>query len=95
MNGSHKPHCLEIEKIFNNPNSVSNDDPLHASSDKKFSQIILIRDEMMFSDDQGSLELIEKDGKKSLRATDPNGKVLFDGPINTENERKSMNFFYC
>ena len=45
---------------------------------------------MMFSDEKGSLELIEKDGKKSLRATDPNGKVLFDGPINTENERKSI-----
>ena len=40
--------------------------------------------QIMFSDEKGSLELIEKDGKKSLRATDPNGKVLFDGPINTE-----------
>ena len=82
---------LRNRKFFNNPNSVSNDDdPLHASSDIKSFTHNSNENQMMFSDEKGSLELIEKDGKKSLRATDPNGKVLFDGPINTENERKSI-----
>ena len=82
---------LRNRKFFNNPNSVSNDDdPLHASSDIKSFTYNSNENQMMFSDEKGSLELIEKDGKKSLRATDPNGKVLFDGPINTENERKSI-----
>lgn len=85
---------LRNRKFFNSPNSVTNDDdPLHASSDIKSFTYKSNESQMMFSDEKGSLELIEKDGKKSLRATDPNGKVLFDGPINTENERKSIPSF--
>jgi hypothetical protein len=44
----------------------------------------------MVSDEKGTLEWTEKDGQKSLRATDSNGKVIFDGPIDTEEERKML-----
>ena len=44
----------------------------------------------MITDEQGTLEWTEKDGQKSLRATDPNGKVLFDGPIDTKEDRKGL-----
>ena len=36
-----------------------------------------------------------KDGQKSLRATDSNGKVIFDGPIDTEEERKMLSPELC
>jgi hypothetical protein len=44
----------------------------------------------MISDKEGTMEWSEKNGQKSLRATDPYGKVLFDGPIDNEEERKAL-----
>jgi hypothetical protein len=44
----------------------------------------------MISDEEGTLEWREKNGQKSLRATDPQGKVLFNGPIDNEEERKAL-----
>ena len=41
-------------------------------------------------DDDGTLGWEEKDGKKTLRFTDPSGKIIFDGPINTAEEKKSL-----
>ena len=46
--------------------------------------------QVMITDEQGSLEWTEINGKKSLRATDPDGKVLFHGPIDTSEERESL-----
>ena len=43
-----------------------------------------------YSDDQGELKLEQVDGKKTLRAKDAQGKVLFDGPIDTEEERAKI-----
>ena len=72
---------LRNRKFFNNPNSVSNDDdPLHASSDIKSFTYNSNENQMMFSDEKGSLELIEKDCKKSLRNY-LNGKVLLMGQL--------------
>jgi hypothetical protein len=45
---------------------------------------------MVFSDDQGSMELTSKDGKKTLVAKDAKGAVIFDGPITTAEERKAL-----
>ena len=45
---------------------------------------------MVFSDDDGSLELTAQDGMKSLVAKDAKGEPLFSGPVNTPEERNAM-----
>ena len=42
------------------------------------------------SDEEGTLHYTEKDGQKFLRATDPSGKLLFEGPVNTEEDRQKL-----
>ena len=37
--------------------------------------------------DQGRFTFTEQNGNKSFRAESPDGKVKFDGPVNTEEER--------
>jgi membrane-associated protease RseP (regulator of RpoE activity) len=39
---------------------------------------------------EGEINLKEEDGKRHVIATDPKGTVLFDGPINTEEERAKL-----
>lgn len=41
-------------------------------------------------DDTGSLEIVSDDGKRLLTARDKGGKVIFDGPIDTEEQRRSL-----
>ena len=43
-----------------------------------------------FSDEQGELKMESVDGKKMLTAKDPQGKVLFNGPIDTEEQRAKV-----
>jgi serine protease Do len=45
---------------------------------------------VIYTDDQGTLELKIDDGQKTLKATGKDGKVVFSGPINTEQERKAL-----
>ncbi len=45
---------------------------------------------MVFSDNDGSLDLTIKDGKKTLIAKNAKGEPLFSGPVNTPEERKAM-----
>ncbi|MBL9185970.1 MAG: PDZ domain-containing protein [Opitutaceae bacterium] len=45
---------------------------------------------LVFSDDEGSLELSQKAGVKSLVAKDRAGAVLFSGPVTTPDERKAL-----
>jgi hypothetical protein len=45
---------------------------------------------MVFSDDQGSLDLTIKDGKKTLVAKNAKGEQLFSGPVTTPEERKAL-----
>jgi serine protease Do len=45
---------------------------------------------MVYSDDQGSLDLTIKEGKKTLIAKDPKGETVFSGPVNTPEERKAL-----
>ena len=42
------------------------------------------------SDEQGTLEYTVRDNQKHLRATSPEGKILFDGSITTDEERKKL-----
>ncbi len=43
-----------------------------------------------YSDDEGSIEIKAEDGKRELTVKDIKGKVTFQGPINTEEERKKL-----
>lgn len=43
-----------------------------------------------YSDDSGSIDIKAEDGKRELTVKDATGKVTFQGPINTEEERKKL-----
>lgn len=43
-----------------------------------------------YSDDDGSIEIKADEGKRELTVKDAKGKVTFQGPINTEEERKKL-----
>lgn len=45
---------------------------------------------LVFSDDEGSLELATKEGMKTLSAKDPTGRELFSGPVTTPDERRAL-----
>lgn len=45
---------------------------------------------IVFTDDEGTLELAQKSGVKSLVAKDAAGAVLFSGPVTTPEERKAL-----
>jgi hypothetical protein len=44
----------------------------------------------IFQDNQTTLEVTKKDNSKHLKATDKDGKVLFDGAIDTDEQRKAI-----
>ena len=46
--------------------------------------------QIVFSDDKGELRIENKDGKKMLTAKDPQGKLLFGGPIETNEDLDKM-----
>ena len=43
-----------------------------------------------YSDDDGSIDIKAEEGKRELTVKDAKGKVTFQGPINTEEERKKL-----
>lgn len=45
---------------------------------------------MVFSDEQGTLDLTIKDGKKTLVAKNAKGEQLYSGPVNTPEDRKAL-----
>ncbi len=56
----------------------------------KSTRIDLGKATVTFSDDQGELKLERVDGKKMLTAKDAQGKVLFNGPIETAEQRAKI-----
>jgi serine protease Do len=48
------------------------------------------RSTMEFRDEAGVLEIVRKDGSKVLTAKDAEGKVIFNGPIDTEEEKSKL-----
>ena len=49
-------------------------------------KIDLGKAQIVFSDDKGEMKLEKVDGKKILTAKDPQGKLLFSGPVETKEE---------
>jgi serine protease Do len=45
---------------------------------------------IVYSDDAGSVEVKADDGKRQLTVKDPSGKVLFEGPVNSKEDREKL-----
>lgn len=45
---------------------------------------------LLYTDENGSLDLVFKDGRKTLTAKNPKGEEVFSGPVTTPEERKAM-----
>jgi serine protease Do len=56
----------------------------------KASRIDLGKAQIVFSDQKGELKLENVDGKKLLTAKDPQGKLLFSGPVETQQDLEKM-----
>ena len=56
----------------------------------KASKIDLGKAQIVFSDEKGELKLANVDGKKLLTVKDPQGKLLFSGPVETKEDRDKM-----
>lgn len=56
----------------------------------KATRIDLGKAQIVFSDDKGEMKLETVDGKKLLTAKDPQGKLLFSGPVETKEDRDKM-----
>ena len=56
----------------------------------KATRIDLGKAQVVFSDDKGEMKLENLDGKKILTAKDPQGKLLFSGPVETKEDRDKM-----
>jgi len=50
----------------------------------------LPKSNISYSDDDGSIEIKVNDGKRNLTVKNTKGVVAFDGPINTEEERRKL-----
>jgi len=56
----------------------------------KATHVDLGKAQIVFSDEKGELKLESVDGKKMLTAKDPKGNVLFNGPVDTKEERDKV-----
>src|ERR1043166_8334467 len=56
----------------------------------KASKIDLGKAQIVFSDDKGEIKLANVDGKKLLTVKDPQGKLLFSGPVETKEDIDKM-----
>ena len=56
----------------------------------KASKIDLGKAQIVFSDDKGELKLANVDGRKLLTVKDPQGKLLFSGPVETKDDLDKM-----
>jgi hypothetical protein len=56
----------------------------------KASRIDLGKAQIVFSDDKGELKMANVNGKKLLTAKDPQGKLLFSGPVETQEDLDKM-----
>jgi serine protease Do len=56
----------------------------------KASKIDLGKAQIVFSDDKGELKLANVDGRKLLTVKDPQGKLLYSGPVETKEDLDKM-----
>ena len=75
----------EAQRAVRGLRIVTTDDGLTKST-----RIDLGKATVTFSDDQGELKMESVNGVKMLTAKDAQGKVLYNGPIDTEEERATL-----
>jgi PDZ domain len=75
----------EAQRAVRGLRIVTTDDGLTKST-----RIDLGKATITFSDDQGELKMESIDGRKMLTAKDAQGKVIFNGPIDTEEQRAKL-----
>jgi serine protease Do len=56
----------------------------------KTTRIDLGKAQIVYSDDKGEMKIDSVDGKKQLTAKDPQGRLLFSGPVESEQDRAKM-----
>jgi hypothetical protein len=56
----------------------------------KTTRIDLGKAQIVYSDDKGEMKIESIDGKKQLTAKDPQGRLLFSGPVETKEDRDKM-----
>ena len=83
--------------LFSNPGTPTNpstspfDNPLHGGgADVQSYSYSSSTQQITVIDEQGSLQWTEKDGLRFLRATDLQGKVVFEGPISSKEDLKKL-----
>ena len=88
------PRIFSDSDLFGNIERIDDgaldDNPLYQPEDVQSFSSQSNKSQMLVTDDEGTLEWSEENGKKSLRVTNPVGKILFDGPIDTDEERESL-----
>lgn len=86
----------DVDRVLSMIRRAPNGDPVriqidpHAGPGFRAMALHTGNSNMVFSDDDGSLELTAKDGVKSLVAKDAKGEPVFSGLVNTPEERKAM-----
>ena len=75
-----------IELDLNNPIHGSQITPPNVKSFSFSSQ----QNHIIIADDEGTIEFTLKDGKKYLKATDADGNTVFDGRVDTDQQRKKL-----
>ena len=88
------PRIFSDSDLFGNIERIDDgaldDNPLYQPEDVQSFSSQSNKSQMLVTDDEGTLEWSEENGQKFLRVTDPVGKILFDGPIDSDEERESL-----
>ena len=89
---SHRPGISQNSRLDQDLFDIDN--PLHGTSSNSGNvqsfNYSSEQKQIITTDEQGTLEYSVKDQNKYLRATSPTGELLFDGPVNTEEDRKNL-----
>ncbi len=76
---------------FDSIDSSNPDDPVHQpGADIQSFSYSSSQNQVVVTDEEGTLEWTEKDGSQYLRVTTLDGQIIFEGPINSEEERKLL-----
>jgi len=86
----HRPFFSSPRRQSSTPPTLL-DDPLHGGgADVQSYSYSSSTQQITVSDEEGSLQWTEKDGLRFLRATNLQGKVVFEGPISTEEDLENL-----